>query len=162
MSARGQEFAPALFGFAPRPDLLPQSLKWPLFCRKRSLDALVELGGYEIFRPRIRRRSDKGAARDEGLRILGRLAKVENQRGRFRAEEFWDRVMQEIAELIAERGPLTPDEIFPELRTSTVRGAALHQEPLTAGALRKKMDVRVTHRRYFEAPVEGRYARRNA
>jgi predicted nuclease with TOPRIM domain len=102
------------------------------------------------------------AAEDEAARILARLHKVENQLDRFRAEEFWDRVMQEIAELIAERGPLTPDEILPELRAWTVRGAALHKEPLTPGTLRKKMDVRVTHRRYFEAPIEGRYPRREA
>ncbi|MBB5758378.1 hypothetical protein HNR00_003098 [Methylorubrum rhodinum] len=70
--------------------------------------------------------------------------------------------MQEIAELIAERGLLTPEEILPDLRTWTVRGAALHKEPLTPGRLRKKMDVRVTHRRYFKAPVHGRYARRDA
>lgn len=40
--------------------------------------------------------------------------KVENHLDRFRAEEFWDRVMQEIADLLAERGPLTPTEILPE------------------------------------------------
>ena len=102
------------------------------------------------------------AAEDEAVRAQARLAKVENQLDRFRAEEFWDRVMQEIAELITERGPLAPDEIIPELRAWTVRGAALHKEPLTPGTLRKKMDVRVAHRRYFEAPVDGRYGRRIA
>ncbi len=40
--------------------------------------------------------------------------KVEYHLDRFRAEEFWDRVMQEIADLLAERGPLTPTEILPE------------------------------------------------
>ena len=101
-----------------------------------------------------------GDAETETSRVLARLQKVEYQLDRFRAEEFWDRVMQEIAEILAERGPLTPDEILPELRTWTVRGAALHKEPLTAGTLRKKMDVRVTHRRYFEPLGEDRYARR--
>lgn len=57
---------------------------------------------------------------------------------------FWDRVMQEIAELIAERGPFTPNEILPQLRAVTLRGATLHKEPLTPGTLRKKMDVRVS------------------
>jgi drug/metabolite transporter (DMT)-like permease len=90
----------------------------------------------------------------------GPFAKVENQLDRFRAEEFWDRVMQEIAELLVERGPLTPIEILPELRTWTVRGAALHKEPLTPGTLKKKMDVRVFHGRYFEPRDEGRYARK--
>ncbi|MDV2988462.1 UNVERIFIED_CONTAM: hypothetical protein Q9R58_29715, partial [Methylobacteriaceae bacterium AG10] len=79
---------------------------------------------------------------------------------RFHAEELWDRVMQEIAELLFERGPLTPVEILPELRAVTHRGAALHKEPLTPGTLKKKMDVRVSFGRYFKPRDEGRYARR--
>ncbi|WP_167858414.1 DNA-binding protein [Methylobacterium nonmethylotrophicum] len=100
------------------------------------------------------------AAENEAARVQARLAKVENQLDRFRAEEFWDRVMQEIAELLTERGPLTPTEILPELRAVTLRGATLHKEPLTPGTLKKKMDVRVFHGRYFEPRDEGRYARR--
>ncbi len=100
------------------------------------------------------------AADDEAVRLQTRLAKVENQLDRFRAEEFWDRVMREVAEILTERGALTPAEILPELRTWTVRGAALHKEPLTPGMLKKKMDVRVSFNRYFETRDEGRYARR--
>lgn len=102
------------------------------------------------------------AAEGEAARVQARLAKVENQLDRFRAEEFWDRVMREIAEILAERGALTPAEILPELRTWTVRGAALHKEPLTATILRKKMDVRVSFGRYFEALGDGRFGRRAA
>ena len=100
------------------------------------------------------------AAEGEVARALARLAKVENQLDRFRAEEFWDRVMQEIAELLVERGPLTPAEILPGLRAVTLRGATLHKEPLTPGTLKKKMDVRVSFGRYFEPLDEGRYARK--
>jgi hypothetical protein len=100
------------------------------------------------------------AAEDEVGRVQARLAKVENQLDRFRAEEFWDRVIQEIAELLVERGPLTPSEILPGLRAVTIRGATLHKEPLTPGTLKKKMDVRVFHGRYFEVRDEGRYARK--
>ncbi len=100
------------------------------------------------------------ATEDEASRVQARLQKVENQLDRFRAEEFWDRVMQEIAELLVERGPLTPAEILPELRAVTHRGATQHKEPLTPGTLKKKMDVRVTHGRYFGLPKEGRYATR--
>ncbi len=100
------------------------------------------------------------AAEDEAARVQARLAKVENQLDRFRAEEFWNRVMQEIAELLVERGPLTPAEILPGLRAVTLRGATLHKEPLTPGTLKKKMDVRVFHGRYFEPQDEGRYARK--
>ncbi|MCI9878870.1 MULTISPECIES: DNA-binding protein [Methylobacterium] len=103
----------------------------------------------------------KGAAADQdGERLQARLAKVENQLDRFRAEEFWDRVMREIGEILADKGALTPAEILPELRNWTIRGAALHKEPLTLGVLKKKMDVRVTHGKYFEPPQDGRYARK--
>ncbi len=37
--------------------------------------------------------------------------------------------MREVAEVPAERGALTPAEILPELRTWTVRGAALRRAP---------------------------------
>ncbi len=100
------------------------------------------------------------AAEAVGARVQARLAKVENQLDRFRAEEFWDRVMREIADILAERGPLTPSEILPELRAVTIRGATLHKEPLTPGTLKKKMDVRVFFHRYFEVQKEGRYARK--
>lgn len=101
------------------------------------------------------------AAEAVGARVQARLAKVENQLDRFRAEEFWDRVMREIADILAERGPLTPSEILPELRAVTIRGATLHKEPLTPGMLKKKMDVRVFFHRYFEVQKEGRYARKS-
>lgn len=100
------------------------------------------------------------AAEDEGTRVLVRLQKVENQFDRFRALGFWDRVMQEIFEIIPAGGAMTPAEILLELRSWTVLGAALHKEPLTAGVLRKKMDVRVGFGRYFESRDDGRYARR--
>jgi hypothetical protein len=83
-------------------------------------------------------------------RVQGRLHKVENQLDRFRAKEFWDRVMQEMPELLAERGAMSPVEILPELRAVTMRGASLHKEHLTPVTLKKKMDVRVFHGRYFE------------
>ena len=54
--------------------------------------------------------------------------------GRDRHRSIGDRVMQEIAELIAERGPFMPDEILPELSAVTLRGATLHKEPLSPGA----------------------------
>ena len=68
--------------------------------------------------------------------------------------------MQEKAELLTQHGPLTPAEILPELRAVTLRGATLHTEPLTPGTLKKKMDVRVFHGRYFEPLDEGHYARK--
>ena len=70
--------------------------------------------------------------------------------------------MREISEFFTEKGAMTPAEILPELRTWTIRDAALHKEPLTPGMLKKKMDVRATHGKYFEAQPQGRYGRRTA
>lgn len=105
----------------------------------------------------------KGVAADhDGERLQARLAKVENQLERFRAEEFWDRVMQEVHDIIPDGSAMTPAEILPEIRTWTIRGASLHKEPLTPGVLKKKMDVRIKHGKYFEAQPQGRYGRRIA
>lgn len=104
-------------------------------------------------------RSLADAARAEAAHLRARLEKVENQLARFRAEEFWDRVMQEIFEILPSVGTMNAAEVLPELKARTLRGAALHKEPLTAATLRKKMDVRVTHGRYFEAHPDGRFGR---
>ncbi|WP_409565940.1 DUF3734 domain-containing protein [Methylobacterium sp. J-077] len=65
------------------------------------------------------------AADAECERVQGRLTKVENQLERFRVEEFWDRVMQEVAELLPYQGAMTPAEILPEPRTWNSRPASL-------------------------------------
>lgn len=70
--------------------------------------------------------------------------------------------MCEIANLLAERGAMTPTEILPELRGVIIRGATLHKEPLTPGTLKKKMDVRVPFGPNFVAQGDGRYGWRSA
>ncbi len=78
---------------APLPDLLPQSLEWPLLARKRPLHGWS--GG------RIQDFQTENAAlatwlktaEDEAKRVQAHLQKIENQLDRFRAEEFWDRVI---------------------------------------------------------------------
>jgi len=85
---------------------------------------------------------------------------VENQLDRCRALELWDLVGQEIFEIVAAAGVLTPAEIMPELRGETNRGAALHKEPLNPATPKKRMDVRISHDRYFEPRDAGRYARK--
>ncbi|CAX22407.1 protein of unknown function [Methylorubrum extorquens DM4] len=110
-------------GFAPLPDLQPQPLEWPLFARKRPLLRMVGPGGYKLSGRERRTRRLSQDCRGRARPRPARLDKVENQLDRFRAEEFWDRVMQEIAELLVERGPLTPAEILTGLRAVTLRGA---------------------------------------
>ena len=34
----------------------------------------------------------------------------------------------------------------------------MHKKPLTPGILKEKMDVRVTHGKYFDSPRDGHYA----
>lgn len=85
---------------------------------------------------------------------------VGHEPGRFGAEEFWDRVMREIFEILPATGTMALDEILPALRSMTFRGAALPEQALTPAILRKKMEVRIAHGRYFERSENGRYARR--
>ena len=110
---------------APLPDLLPQPLKWPLFAHKRPLHGMVGPGGYKTSGRERRAAARAEAAEDGGACVQARLAKVENQLDRFRAEEFWDHVMQEIAEPLAERRPLTLAEILLELRAVNPIGRQL-------------------------------------
>lgn len=100
------------------------------------------------------------ASEAEAARIGARLTKVENQLDRFRAEEFWDRVMREIYEILPASGTMHPDAILPELRFRTIRGAALHKEPLTVNVLKKKVDMRASHGKFFEKHPDWQYARR--
>ena len=50
--------------------------------------------------------------------------------------------MREIAELLVERGAMTPVEILQELKGRDRPRRRLHKESLTPGTFKKKMDVR--------------------
>ena len=108
-----------------------------------------------------------GLERDkEVLRLTGENAALRAEVGRvhrrldhIRAEEFWDRVMREVFALIPTRGVMTVEEILPRLRQSTRRGARLHREPLDVETLRKKMDVRVHHGKFFVRNYDLTYQR---
>ncbi len=87
---------------------------------------MVGSEGYKTSgRERHSHRPDQGVE-DEDPHVQVRLAKVENQLDRFRADGVWDRVMQEVFEITPVGGAMTPAEILPELRAATIRGAALH------------------------------------
>lgn len=87
---------------------------------------MMGLGSYKTSaRERRSRRPDRGVE-DEDAHVQVRFAKVGNQLDRFRAEGAWDRVMQEIFEITPVGGAMTPNEILPELRSVTIRKAALH------------------------------------
>ena len=116
---------------------------------------------------RLERDGETGRLRDaEAERLKGEnaalRAEVERLRRRLdhvRAEEYWDRVMREIHAVIPPRGAMTPEEILPRLRQSTRRGARLHREPLDVETLRKKMDVRIEHGKFFLRNLDGTYRR---
>ena len=87
-------------------------------------------------------------------------ADVGHEPGPFGAGEFWDRVMREIFDILPATGTMALDEFLPALRSVTFRGAALPKEALTPSILRKKMEVRIAHGRYFVRSEDGGYARR--
>jgi hypothetical protein len=101
-------------------------------------------------------------AEAEARRLRESLARVEARLDRIRAEDFWDRVMREIFVVLPAPGAtgreegvpasdaMTPEEILPHIRPWTLRAAALHREPIDAPTLRKKMDMRVSHKKLFE------------
>ena len=79
---------------------------------------------------------------------------------RVRAEEFWDRVMREIVEILPANGGMAVEDILPNLRETIHREAALHKESVTLAIIRKKMRTRVTHGRYFAEQPDGSFSRR--
>lgn len=67
------------------------------------------------------------------------------------AEEFWDRVMREIADVLPEGGWVTDGEVIRLLPPSLAREAITRGDGLTRGRLNKKMGIRVNHSKYFES-----------
>lgn len=98
-------------------------------------------------------RLDAAEAEIAGLRESVTRAEAQLERGR--SEEFWDRVMREIYEILRASGTMTAAQILRLLKPATVRGAADRREPLTPRTLHKKMSVRVSHGWYFERGETG-------
>lgn len=67
------------------------------------------------------------------------------------AEEFWDRVMREIADVLPEGGWVADKQVLRLLPPSLAREAITRGDDLTRGRLNKKMGIRVTHTKYFES-----------
>ena len=103
-------------------------------------------------------RSLRGEVSRLRVSVDGRDARL----ARVRSEEFWDRVMMEIREILPATGSMTVEDILPRLRETVHREAANHKEKVTPAILRKKMLTRVTHGRYFEASDDGAFARRRS
>lgn len=97
--------------------------------------------------------------RDENATLRVEVERVRKRLDHIRAEEFWDRVMREVFAVIPAQGAMTVEGILPKLRQSTRRGARLHREPLDVETLRKKMDVRVHHEKFFIRNDDASYRR---
>ncbi|MCJ2065982.1 DNA-binding protein [Methylobacterium sp. J-088] len=97
--------------------------------------------------------------REDNALLRAEVERVRRRLDHIRAEEFWDRVMREVFALIPPRGVMTVEEILPRLRQSTRRGARLHREPLDVETLRRKMDVRVEHGKFFARNYDRTYQR---
>lgn len=122
------------------------------------LDKALETGELRV-EEIARLREEVARLRDENALLRGEMERVRKRLDHIRAEEYWDRVMREIFALIPARGAVTAEEILPRLRQSTRRGARLHREPLDVDTLRKKMDVRVHHGKFFVRTKDGAYQR---
>ncbi|MGW9820267.1 plasmid replication DNA-binding protein KfrA [Methylorubrum extorquens] len=99
------------------------------------------------------------AAEAEAAGLRERVQRLEERHGKIRSEEFWDRVMREVFEILPADGAMTPAEILPLLKPATVRGAAEHREPLTKATLRKKMAGRAGQGWYFTVDEAGAFSR---
>lgn len=90
------------------------------------------------------------ALETETQALRKRVEALELRLDHVRSEEFWDRVMQEAYEILPDTGSLTPAELMARFRRATLRAGRLQAEPLIEANLRKKMNVRVDNKRYFD------------
>jgi hypothetical protein len=98
-------------------------------------------------------RLDEAEARIAEMRA--ELGRTEVLLDRKRSEEFWDRVMREVYELLPADGTMTAAQVIRLLKPATVRGAAEFKEPMTPGTLHKKMAGRVKQGWYFTGGKPG-------
>ncbi len=91
--------------------------------------------------------------------LHGQVKRLRRRLDHVRSEDYWDRVMQEVYELLPVGGAMSTAEIMMKLRRSTIRGGRLVKEHLDEVMLRKKMDIRVEWDRYFDKRGDDLYGR---
>ena len=114
----------------------------------RQVGAEVEQAGVQV--EELRRRNEE---------LEARCVKAERKAQRYRAEEFWDRVMQAIARVMPQEGTLTGTDVLKVLAPDYRKECLSHNEKWTPGTLNKKMSVRSEHTNYFIMDEEGRFGR---
>lgn len=132
---------------------------------------------------RDRRRMDEAiqaerAMRDEALALLDKseaevrhlqdqltwhVAELERQKEHVqtvRAREFWNRVAQEIWDVLPEREAMHVKDITLRIGADLVQEAEGHRQKWDVQAIRGVMDQRIFHGRLFASEGSGRYRRR--
>lgn len=91
--------------------------------------------------------------------LRGKVERLSKRLDHIRSEDYWDRVMQEVYEILPAKGTMSPADIMMQLRRSTIRGGRLVKEHLDEAMLRRKMDIRVGWDRYFDKGEDDSYGR---
>lgn len=99
------------------------------------------------------------AAQAELAGLRDRVAILEKQQRRVKAWDYWDAVMREVFELMPEVGTSRAEELLPDIRPTTIRGAALQHEDLSVENLREKMRGRASQGWYFIDEKDGNFRR---
>ncbi|TXN04878.1 hypothetical protein FV242_05870 [Methylobacterium sp. WL64] len=106
--------------------------------------------------------AENAALRARKAEMEDEVAQLRKEMRRMRAAEFWDRVMREVAEILAPAEALTAQEIVRRLPPTLAQEAIAIDKPLTPGRLNRKMAIRIEHRRYFEEDPKTKLYRRLA
>ena len=114
----------------------------------RQVGSQVEQAGAEV--EELRRQNEALKARCE---------KAERLAQRYRAEEFWDRVMQAIEKIMPAAGTMSGADVLRLLAPDYRKECLSHSEKWTLGTLNKKMGVRSEHTNYFTMYPDGRFGR---
>lgn len=99
------------------------------------------------------------AAQAELAGLRERVAVLERQQRRVKAWDYWDAVMREVFELMPDVGTSRAEELLPDIRPTTIRGAALQHEDLSVENLREKMRGRASQGWYFIDEEDGNFRR---
>ncbi|MET0526862.1 MAG: hypothetical protein ABW003_00695 [Microvirga sp.] len=88
------------------------------------------------------------------------LAETRRHLQAVRADQFWERVVQDIHAILPADGSMSVSEIADRLGADLAAEARTHAEEWSLKTLRKKIEHRIFHKRLFARPALGRYKRR--
>ena len=83
------------------------------------------------------------------VELRGVVERLRRRLDHVRSEDYWDRVMQEVYELLPPDTAMSCANIMTILRRSTIRSGRFVKDQLDEAMLREKMDIRVKWERYF-------------